>query len=705
MAVKANRITRTRARISSLADTRSRAVNWYMDRWILRSLQNATGIRRLHRELKDGGYDDICSYLGIRESALARLPESRVKATLEGLIDAANNSTRPENCRFLKNRDRLGKLFQLSSLEKDLILLATILPGSLVLKDCIHLVGDLNLSATFRYLGMLLDKPVKLIETALKPGGTLQAGGLISFDMSREPASLTERLSSELEYSLSLNHAGDESLISSFVNMSPAARLGLKDFTHLQADLDILVPLLEQALVTQTPGVNILVFGSPGVGKTELGRALAGAIGTPLYQVPNQTVDGEGIGGVRRLSCFLLAQNVLSRRENCVLLFDEVEDVFPPEQSWLYDEDAKATTRDKGWFNQVLETNAVPALWLCNNTQRMDPAFLRRFKYVVEVPQPSYQVRLSILNQYLADLPVSPEWKKGIASEQYVSPALIENSAGVARMVAQVAPGRVEEVFERTLRNTLSVMGVQHNFSPRRHTRYNLDHVNADSDLHALVSGLRRQTQGRICLYGPPGTGKTAYARELSRLIDKQLMVVKASDLLDKYVGESEKNLSEVFKSASRQQAILLLDEADSFLQDRRFASQHWETTLTNELLTQMEAFEGIFVCTTNLMQNLDPATLRRFDFKVKLDYLRKDQVWRMFCDALAGLGIDHQVAEHCKAAVTGLEKLTPGDFENALRQQTILGEDASPEWLLSRLVKECSIKPAGMTRGIGFVS
>jgi transitional endoplasmic reticulum ATPase len=96
---------------------------------------------------------------------------------------------------------------------------------------------------------------------------------------------------------------------------------------------------------------------------------------------------------------------------------------------------------------------------------------------------------------------------------------------------------------------------------------------------------------------------------------------------LDKYVGESEKNIADMFAVARQQNAVLVLDEADSFLADRRNAQRSWEVTQVNELLTQMEAFDGIFICTTNLMEKLDPASIRRFAFKVRFDPMTPDQV------------------------------------------------------------------------------
>lgn len=82
----------------------------------------------------------------------------------------------------------------------------------------------------------------------------------------------------------------------------------------------------------------------------------------------------------------------------------------------------------------------------------------------------------------------------------------------------------------------------------------------------------------------------------------------KASELISKWVGGTEKNIANAFEQASDENAILMLDEVDSYLMDRSNANQQWEVTQVNEMLTQMESFQGIFIASTNLMGNLDQA-------------------------------------------------------------------------------------------------
>lgn len=233
------------------------------------------------------------------------------------------------------------------------------------------------------------------------------------------------------------------------------------------------------------------------------------------------------------------------------------------------------------------------------------------------------------------------------------------------------------------------------------YTSYTTEFINSDLNVVRLLEGLMRRPNASICLYGPPGTGKSEFARHVADQIHRPLVLRRASDLLDMYVGGTEANIAEMFMEAREREAVLLLDEADSFLQDRRGATRSWEITQVNELLTQMEAFDGVFICTTNLMANLDSASLRRFSIKAQFDYLTPDQSWSMFNAELTRLGGTPDA--HLEPQVRRLAKLTPGDFAVAARQIGLWSASVDANALLEMLKREVSIKGHGTA--IGFVS
>jgi len=219
------------------------------------------------------------------------------------------------------------------------------------------------------------------------------------------------------------------------------------------------------------------------------------------------------------------------------------------------------------------------------------------------------------------------------------------------------------------------------------------------------VQALRARGHGTLCFHGPPGSGKSALAAHIAQTLERPLHIRQASDLMSKYVGETEQNMAAMFEQAEREGAVLLLDEADSFLQDRRGAHRHYEVTEVNEMLQGMERFRGIFICTTNLMEQLDAAALRRFAFKVKFLPLRRDQRETMFtAEALAG---DAQaLTPALRERLAQLDQLCQGDFAAVQRQAQILAEALGAEEFLAQLEAEHRLKPeVRERRGVGFLN
>ena len=114
-----------------------------------------------------------------------------------------------------------------------------------------------------------------------------------------------------------------------------------------------------------------------------------------------------------------------------------------------------------------------------------------------------------------------------------------------------------------------------------------------------------------------------------------------------------------------------------------------------------MESFEGIFVASTNLVESLDAASLRRFDFKVKFGYLTLTQRRAM----LRSLCPHDAVPSETDDVLGRLENATPGDFANVMRQLRVTGETPTPTRIVSLLDAECSLKPEARRRPIGFAA
>ncbi|MBI5908181.1 MAG: ATP-binding protein, partial [Burkholderiales bacterium] len=237
-------------------------------------------------------------------------------------------------------------------------------------------------------------------------------------------------------------------------------------------------------------------------------------------------------------------------------------------------------------------------------------------------------------------------------------------------------------------------------------TSYDLSMLNVASrfDVSRIVQALQSRGHGTLCFYGAPGTGKTALVEHLAKSLSRPLIIRQASDLMSKYVGETEQNMAAMFSEAEAEKAVLLLDEADSFLQDRRGAQRTYEVTEVNEMLHGMERFSGIFVCTTNLLESLDQAALRRFTFKIRFMPLTAAQREKMFVtEALAGA--DAALTEPLRERLARLTQLCPGDFAAVKRQLEILAAELTADEFLGQLEAEHRIKPeVREVRGMGFM-
>ena len=119
-----------------------------------------------------------------------------------------------------------------------------------------------------------------------------------------------------------------------------------------------------------------------------------------------------------------------------------------------------------------------------------------------------------------------------------------------------------------------------------------------------------------LLFYGMPGSGKTAFAHHLADYLGLNPIVKRGSDLMSPYVGMTEKAIHEAFHEAEG--SVLIIDEADSLLSERQTAAHRWERSQTNEILTSMESFKGLFIASTNFKTALDSASFRRFTFKIE---------------------------------------------------------------------------------------
>jgi SpoVK/Ycf46/Vps4 family AAA+-type ATPase len=463
------------------------------------------------------------------------------------------------------------------------------------------------------------------------------------------------------------------------------ASLGLADFAHVP-DAEFLVRLLAGAARERAHGVNILIHGPPGTGKTELARTLAAAAGCPLHGVAEADEDGEEPSRNDRVLALQLAQRVLGNRSGAVLLFDEMEDLIGDAErqgDWYSGREGS-----KVFVNRLLETNATPVIWVTNAVGNIDDAILRRMSFILKLDLAPRRAAHRILDRILRDEGGQPTEAIGrlIDSVPQTS-SVLRVAVKAARLAGEADCGaRAATSLVRALRGGELPMpgpGV-----------VDFALYEADRPLEALFDTIREQgaLDVSLLLTGPPGTGKTALAHHLARVLDRPLLVRRASDLLSKWVGETEKKIADAFAEARRQEGVLLFDEADSLLFDRTRARASWEVGQVNEMLTWLDRHPLPVVAATNHPGQLDPATLRRFVFKLDLRPLGPERLKRAF---------EHFFGAHPPAGLMALKNLTPGDFAVVARQlRHAPAKDAQA--ILDRLRDESRVKPEAGAK-IGF--
>ncbi|WP_178863457.1 AAA family ATPase [Thiomicrorhabdus cannonii] len=568
-------------------------------------------------------------------------------------------------------------------------------------------IGELNRQQLVEILATVLGQSKKEIALSLDSQSLLASSGLLRIDV-RMHNTLSNKvdLLEGLEDVLTVECNDPIELLKRYFSLSKPASLTLENFPHLGDQSKRLLRYLKGQ--RSRIGTNVLVYGPPGTGRTEWVKAIAESLEYPLYEITSEDKGREGLIEGRRVELYKLAQCALQKNTQSLVLFDEVEDVFPHSISLFMER--KSQSGNKGWINKLLEENPVPAFWISNSIGQIDSAYIRRFDLVIEIDTPPRSVRCEIIQNALQGVDVSQDWIQQLADHKQLVPAVISRAVKVVQTIAK--PDEPREAIQNhmltLINSTLEAQGHPslELKSLKTGLGYSLDYVNTDADIEQLVMGMQHSQRGHFCLYGLPGTGKTAFGNFLAKELDRPLLIKRASDLLSPYVGVAEQNIARAFKEAKREGAVLQIDEADSFLQSRENAVRSWEVTQVNELLTQMESFEGVFIASTNLMNNIDQAALRRFDFKLEFKPLKTEQAWSMI-EAIFRQYEIHQYDQDCIwEQLKSMKVLTPGDFSAVMRRLSIGGMLPEPGTLLSALEQECQFKPGYVKRtGIGFMS
>ena len=673
-------------------------VSSYTENMMLKVLFEHKGFSEVFRE-SSWRSDEIASAFGLPEelendknlrTVARRLLKERYK-TLQ-----KSTALLPELWKqAYENLATLAEFLQLNPVEQELLRFAMHLRSEGAMRDLFGYLPKSDLQRTAAIMADLLKQPKNQILSALKKGSKLDAYGLIDRDY--RPDSVHDYLDwgETLDFDEFVTQPLNENvLLKSCTEVAQVPSLQLDDFAHIAGMKEMMLTYLQQALKHHRKGVNLLIYGVPGTGKTEFAGLLAQALGISAYNITYMDSDGDVVKAEQRLNYSRLAQTLLNGKQ-ALLIFDEIEDVF--NGSFM---ERSVAQKNKAWTNQLLENNNVPMIWLSNSVSGIDPAFLRRFDLILEMPDLPLKNKSALITQ-LTEGKLSPAYVQHFAKVRSLTPAILSR---IIRVAKELNTSNFAETLLMMFNQTLKSQN-KPKIEPLvlGKADYNLDYVACNDNIHRISEGLKRSKKGRICCYGPPGTGKTAWAAWLAEQLDMPLLLRQGSDLLNPYVGGTERNIAQAFEQAKADNALLVLDEVDTFLFSREGANRSWERSQVNEMLTQIERFEGLMVVSTNLIEVLDPAALRRFDLKLKFDYLTLKQRLDFAKQQAEILGLP-LLSEEDLSQIQSLNLLTPGDFAAVARRHQFSPFHKVQDWLMA-LQGECEVKPAfsATRRRIGF--
>lgn len=481
-----------------------------------------------------------------------------------------------------------------------------------------------------------------------------------------------------------------------------------------EQDESMFKSLLEN-INSSSEGVNVLFYGSDRLDKIGYLYDFIKKSNLDVWQVNVKDLMSSDVPGVVYISQMYLA-SVRNTINPFVLLIPKAEQALSRQRvrfPWLdmFDEGGDDPIEDEEATADelLLNKNPIPAIWVVSNPGMITAENVGRFLFHCELKGGTRADRKGEIEKVVNEFNLSPELIQQLSMYFQLNTEQIRSAVKMTDLI-KVQREQIKEPLLHLISNSQQALNRTETENLRECvTKYSLDNLNINGNLpiEKIIECLKRKPIASICFHGLPGTGKTQLAEYIAVQLDKPLLIKPASELISKWLGETEQNIAKAFAEAQAEDAVFLLDEADSFMRDRSSAERSWEVTQVNELLQKMERFKGTFICATNLFKSIDAAALRRFTFKLEFLALQPLQILNML---MAECNFDYKALTVTKQhelqmRIGSMQHLTPGDFATVKRQALMLDEQLTLDEFMNRLDAELKAKSASFKRNDNYMT
>lgn len=477
-------------------------------------------------------------------------------------------------------------------------------------------------------LSRMFDRPAefKQFGKVLDFSGPLTQFGIVN-DFPHENEILPS-IDSDIFEAASEEDMNVEQLVARLLGQPVKSDLELSDFEHLGDDLELVTGIVKRAVESGESGINILFYGPPGGGKTELAKAVAQELGLKLYAVGEEEESGDPDvkTSQRRLGHLRQAQALLKGNKGATLLFDEIEDALLKGS----DSSKAADVDNKEAFNRLLLTNPVVTFWTGNDVEKFHVAVRDRFSYAIYIDYPPTMVRQKIWQKQCAlqGLSLNEENLLDLARQYEAPPRMIAKAVRSAKLT----DGGIDVIrksLEASAKLTYGSREAVHATS-RVPEKFSPAIVNTGTDteqtVNALVERWKQRQPFSLLMEGAKGSGTGSLLRFMSEKMGMNVMEVTMKDLSQPtQFATPEMRVANAFAQAKDGRQFLVVHDITAL--EANPAASEWSGSLAQTFKACAQRHDMPFAVTHAVEGKLPDSMHFIFTDRLKLKPLDEGQL------------------------------------------------------------------------------